>query len=501
MLKKLNPVDMNATSRTLCMAGTRRQMLDDIMEWATVPSDSGNVLWLSGVAGSGKSTISTTISESLRGVERLGAFLFFDRNDQARSHPDAVIRTIAYWLALSNPHLGSAVSAAIRRDPAVVNAPLQTQFKCLLLDPLQLAEQHIQGPIIVILDALDECGDPDSRLPLLSLLSEKLPKLPHFLRVFITSRCDSDITNHFGTCFAQRFLDTGASSLDDVEAFVRQELTLIPGLPWPEEKNIKALVELSEGLFIWASTAMKYLKSYRPKDRLRVLLSQDSTPGVNLDNLYSVALRDSVAWKADKNFAQDARSVLICVVLGRLPMTDTTIDMILSFEKGTSRNILTHLGCVVQWSPGGEARTLHASFADYLTDATRSAAEPWSIDVETDHQLLALGCLQILNSQLKFNICSLEDSHCLNADVPDIHHRVALNVPPHLNYSSLFWFHHVGNRPIDTTVLNRMRQFLSENLLYWLEVLSLLGQVPIARKGLHAGINYVKVIYSNEYTL
>ncbi|KAJ7721986.1 hypothetical protein B0H16DRAFT_1699419, partial [Mycena metata] len=490
MLRKLNPVDMNATSRTLCSVGTRRQILDNIIEWATVPSDSGNVLWLSGVAGSGKSTISTTISESLRGLERLGAFLFFDRNDRARSHPDAVIRTIAYWLALSNPHIGSAVSAAIRRDPAVVNAPLQTQFKCLLLNPLQLAEQHIQGPLIVILDALDECGDPDSRLPLLSLLSEELPKLPHFLRVFVTSRRDSDITNHFGTCFEQRFLDTGASSSEDVEAFVRQELTRIPGLPLPEEKNIKALVELSGGLFIWASTAMKYLKSYRPKDRLRVLLTQDSSSDVNLDTLYSVALRDSAAWKTDKDFAQDAHSVLVCVVLGRVPMTDTTIDMILSFEEGTSANILAHLGCVVQWSQGGEARTLHASFADYLIDTTRSGTEPWSIDPETDHHLLAQGCLQILNSQLKFNICSLEDSHCLNADIPDLHRRVASNIPPHLDYSSRFWFNHVRNGPSDTTVLNRMRQFLYENLLYWLEVLSLLGHIPIATEGLRTGIEY-----------
>ncbi|KAJ7209403.1 hypothetical protein C8J57DRAFT_1484281 [Mycena rebaudengoi] len=86
-LKKLNPVDMNATSRPLCLPGTRSKILNEISEWLTVPSDSANILWLSGVAGSGKSTISTTISESFRAVDRLGAFLFFDRNDRARSHP------------------------------------------------------------------------------------------------------------------------------------------------------------------------------------------------------------------------------------------------------------------------------------------------------------------------------------------------------------------------------------------------------------------------------
>ncbi|KAJ7186202.1 hypothetical protein GGX14DRAFT_581209 [Mycena pura] len=493
MLKRLNPVDMNASSRPLCLPGTRGEILNDITAWATVPSDAGNVLWLSGVAGSGKSTVSTTIAESLRGVERLGAFLFFDRNDRARSHPDAVIRTLAYWLALSNPHIASAVSAAIRQDSAVVNAPLPTQFQCLLLGPLKAAEEHIQGPLIVILDALDECGDNDSRLPLLRLLSEELPQLPSFLRVFITSRRDSDITECFGTTFAQRFLETGSSSSNDVEAFIRHELTLISGLPSPEEMQIQALLNLSGGLFIWASTAMKYLRTYRPKERLRILLAQDSTRGFNLDSLYSVALGDSAPWKTE-DFAQDARSVLICVVLGRVPMTDTTIDAILSLEEGTSADILTRLGCVIQWSPGNEARTLHASFADYLLNAKRCAAEPWSIDTETGHQLLATRCLEILNSQLKFNICSLEDSHLSNAEVPDIDDLVALNVSTHLKYASCSWYKHVENSLGDTTttVLNLMRIFSNHQFLYWLEVLSLLVEVPIATDALCAGITYAK---------
>ncbi|KAJ6542497.1 hypothetical protein DFH09DRAFT_928797 [Mycena vulgaris] len=57
---------MNASSRTLCLPGTRREMLNEIAEWITVPSGSGNILWLSGVAGSGKSTMATTVEHSGR---------------------------------------------------------------------------------------------------------------------------------------------------------------------------------------------------------------------------------------------------------------------------------------------------------------------------------------------------------------------------------------------------------------------------------------------------
>jgi hypothetical protein len=268
----------------------------------------------------------------------------------------------------------------------------------------------------------------------------------------------------------------------------------VRGLSWPGEESVKALVSLSDGLFIWASTAMKFLKSYRPNERLNILLFQDSTQGFNLDTLYSVALEESSPWKTDKTFAEDARAVLICVVLGRVPMTDETIDMILSFEKGSSANVLKYLACIIEWTPGNRARTLHASFADYLTDPTRSGGEPWAIDPKVDHQPLSLGCLRILCRELEFNICGLEDSHCLSAEVPDLHRRVVEHISPSLTYSSRFWYNHIQESPFNEAVLQAMRRFLLEKFLYWLEVLSLLGELPIATAALGGGIWYTKVL-------
>jgi hypothetical protein len=67
---------MNAALRAKCLTGTRVDILNFIHEWLTTPSDSENILSLYGVAGSGKSTISTTVSEYFRNLERLGAFIF-----------------------------------------------------------------------------------------------------------------------------------------------------------------------------------------------------------------------------------------------------------------------------------------------------------------------------------------------------------------------------------------------------------------------------------------
>ncbi|KAJ7142327.1 WD40-repeat-containing domain protein [Mycena epipterygia] len=498
-LKRLNPVDMNATSRALCLAGTRREILNDVTEWFTIPSESGNILWLSGVAGSGKSTISTTVADSASELQRLGAFLFFNRNEPSHSHPDAVIRTIAYWLALSDPHVGLAICAAINRDPTVVNAPLRRQFNELLPDPLRAAEPHILGPILIILDALDECGDPFSRRDLLALLSDDFPRLPHFIRILITSRRDSDINSRFRSRFAERDLNTVASTTKDVEAFIRHKMAEVRKLQdldpmWPGEQRIKVLVDLSGGLFIWASTAIRFLiiNDYEPDEQLGILISQKSTLASDLDHLYGVALRESGPWNKNETFARDARSVLMCIVLGRVLMTAETIDMILGSVTGTSAKVLGHLGCVIQWSPGHEACTLHASFADYLIDPLRSSGEPWSINSKAGHHPLALGCLQILNRDLKFNICGLEDSHCLNSDVPNISCQIKDHVRPHLVYSSCFWFNHIPDNPLDQTVLEAVAKFMYHKFLYWLEILSLLGQITIAPAALRIVQDYAK---------
>ncbi|KAJ7144094.1 WD40 repeat-like protein [Mycena epipterygia] len=496
LLKKLNPANMDATSRPTCLPGTRREILDEIIGWIAVPSDSGSILWLSGVAGSGKSTISTTVSELFRGMDRLGAFLFFDRDDYVRSHPDAVIRTIAHSLALSNPSIGSAISAVIQRDPAIVNAPIQTQFRVLLLEPLQSVEHSIQGPVLIILDALDECGDRNLRAALLSILATEFPKLPRLFRILITSRREQDLTDHFGSCFTEKALDTETSTAD-VQLFIRHEVDRIRlqrklGPTWPEEQHIQALVNLAGGLFIWASTAARFIDGYRPSERLKRLITQDFTRGSSLDALYSIALRSSGPWDTDETFAQDARAVLACVVLGRVPMSDGTMDILLGSGDSSSADVLKYLGCVVQWSFGTYARTLHASFADYLTDASRSGGQPWALNTQIEHRFLSLGCLRILNNELRFNICGLEDSHILNADVPDISNRVAAMISPHLAYSSCFWFNHIQEAQSDQMIISALDKLFHRKFLYWLEVLSLLTKIPTASIALRIAAHYVK---------
>ena len=75
-----------------------------------------------------------------------------------------------------------------------MKSSLDEQFRCLVQEPLtSLAERHDLGPIIIILDALDECGTEETRQNLLDVLSVRLAKLPKMFRFLIASRDEPEI--------------------------------------------------------------------------------------------------------------------------------------------------------------------------------------------------------------------------------------------------------------------------------------------------------------------
>ncbi|KAJ7611217.1 WD40-repeat-containing domain protein [Roridomyces roridus] len=493
-LKHLNPNDMNAGLRTTCLLGTRQKLLDEITDWITLPSTSGNVLWLSGVAGCGKSTISTTISERFRALQRLGAFLFFQRGDLVHGDPGAVVRTLAYSLGLFDARFAAAITAAINRDAGIVNAPIRTQFAALLLAPLQSVEQYMDGPILILLDALDECGNADSHGPLLSLLADEFPKLPRVFRFLITSRRESDIVGRFKTRFEEISLDPGNFSGDaDIKVFFQHQMAQIReqknlDAAWPGEVSIQELVCLSGNLFIWASTATRFIAHYHPQQRLDDLLSRKQD-GFNLDELYSVALRGSAPWD-DTSFAQDARNVLTCLVFGKVPMTDNTIEKLLQQQ---SSEVLDNLGCVLYWKRGQIVRALHTSFIDYLVDPKRTVGMPWALNATVAHHTLSTACFRVLHSELRFNIGQLEDSNLENFRVHGLAERLNSLISPQLQYSACFVFEHLREVQFDSVVLGSLQDFFHRQFLYWLEVLGLFGGIHHARVALEAALKYVKL--------
>ncbi|KAF7985609.1 hypothetical protein HWV62_3921 [Athelia sp. TMB] len=497
-LKCLEPAKMNAAHRPVCLPGTRADTQKDIIEWFATPSEK-NVLWLHGAAGLGKSAVATTIAEYFRERHRRGAFLFFDRNTPIESDPSRVISTLAYQLAEHNEAIGATISAAIGEDRQPLSAPLASQFTSLLSQPLSKISAEISGPIIIILDALDECGNARSRQTLLNLFSSpEFAKLPGQFRFLITSRPEPDIEDALASCDHVHAVDLSMASPADLRLYIESELEIIYRMRrekakldsgWPGETVMERLVVLAAGLFIWAATAMKHLRGYWHPVRWLSELAQDHE-AFTLHELYKTAL--SSVW--DSGMTDVGKQILGLIIVSQVTLTDETIAHLLGFTDcgDTCRMFLQRLGCVIQWSEGQAARMLHKSFPEYLTDRVACGAEPWFIDIK-EHQLaLTVGCLRIMNSQLRFNICNLESSHIPNADIPNLVVRVEAAVPRDLSYACLFLGHHLRLTPSgESNILSSILEFFESKFLFWLEVLSLMGEVQAASQTIIAVKNWV----------
>ena len=250
------------------------------------------------------------------------------------------------------------------------------------------------------------------------------------------------------------------------------------------------------GLFIWASTAVRFIMDgYHPKEQLSIILSSGSYEKADaaLDALYATALESAGRWDS-KEFSADFRSVVGTVLAGRIPLSEAMIDQLLGLGGGNStKMILARLGCLLSSTSGQPVRTLHASFADYLTDPARSGKKPWMIDLSLVNDALARGCLRLMKAGLHFNICGLETSYLRNEDVTNLPQLIEMAIPAQLSYACQFWGDHVQTAPRSEVLCSEMTDFMRSRFLYWLEVLSLIDHVPLATPALLKTIRWIKV--------
>jgi hypothetical protein len=126
---------------------------------------------------------------------------------------------------------------------------------------------------------------------------------------------------------------------------------------------------------------------------------------------------------------------------------------------------------------------LHTSFRDFLTDEARSGI--FHVNLDNVHDELALATLRTMQAQLEFNICKFDTSYLLNSEVLDLAERIEANIPLALWYSCRFWADHLRCvSTFNSDVFESLQVLMKERYLFWLEVLSVRGEVSYAQTAL-----------------
>ncbi|KAF7319205.1 WD40 repeat protein [Mycena chlorophos] len=465
-----------------CLPGTRHDLLCELTNWlfAAAQTPSQNTLCLYGASGTGKSTVALSIARMVNGLGRLGAAIFIRRDDAASSGARTVVHSVA-------DQLSRFVPVPARGVPGV---PLRAEFRRLVLEPLAQAQWTIPGPIILVLDGIDDGADPQASESLLSFVMEDLALLPAAVRVLVT--CTQPLKSQH---ILSRSMPSEPESRRDISTYLRFSLAAtrrtkgITNAAWPSDVTLRLLADYAPS-FIWAVTATRFVHgSYDPKKRLAFLLAPANKTEQSLAALYRAVLMQSIDWK-DPVTAADARRVLSVLGLAQAPLSEMEFDALLGLDDGRASSVLRVLAAIVDWAPGSTARLTHTSIADFLLSPGNRDAEPWRVDSAIGHQLLATSCLRVLNSQLRFNMCEIESSNVDSSDV-----RLAeQHFSAELLYATRFWGHHLSGAAACDAINEELEAFFSRGALFWLEALSVLGNV-----GLAAGAVRVALIYAQAH--
>jgi len=503
-----------------CLKGTRQQLLHEIQAWVHSP-DEKRILWLSGGAGSGKSSVANSIAVFFDRLERLGACFRFNRDTEGLNNPNYLFGNLCYQLAHFSEHLSGKALSVIKTMGRVDGSSLQTQAKKLLVDTTNAAE--LVGPVVVVIDALDESGSKKMRRDILLAIAAEFPKLPRPIKVLITSRDEVDIRNSLEGCSREMRIDDTKGTAEDIASYIQfrmEDIRRRSGLPsgWPKTEKLQELNRSAECLFIWASVACNFIEDgLDPAVRLNQMLVMTSVGTgerksalTALDNLYYNILENAFP---DKDDLDAFRYVVGSIVAVSTPFTHMGLDSLLGLVSdaedplvlanghllhlSSSNVIISSLRSILRVDSAdsigreGPVRLLHPSLFDFLTSRVD---ERYRIDLLEQNRILAFRCLAVLNSQLRSDICDICNPSLLNREIEDLPERIDCCIPEALRYSCQYFAYHVAKvSDFDATLTDALEEFLSKHLLHWIETMSWLGEIGKAEDCLQVLSGSLKV--------
>jgi hypothetical protein len=484
-----------------CLDGTREEPLRAIMDWAQ--RGSAPVFWLSGRTGTGKTALVKTVCRRLGEMNMLGAGFFVNR-DEPRRVGDRMVQTMAYDLAQNYPEVGMLVSAAIQRCPHVLGCSIGEQLMTLVTGPLE-AVPRSSSPIVLVIDGINDGSQSIHQA--ISLLVAFVTRHHPSVKLLLSASSENDVDGLLqGPEIERRPLETYAIRSDMVRYYGHAFKEIASGRDvgeWPTPVDVATLVTMTDRLFIFATTVVDYLRDRRhhPVKRLRSLLDTTCSEALKkLDLLYLLILQDAIVngqGYEDARVCRRIQRLLAAIVFAATPMRVADLAHVLNTELFEMKSDLQALSSLIVFSKDDALQPIqifHASFSDFLCDASRCSDTRFRLNPQAEHATLARRCLELVAS-LRPNICHLGPRPgMLNSEVVHVDQLVSRHLPPYLEYACRHWAVHAAQAKLsDSRLIAAIEDFMKNFAAPWIEACSLLQCIGDAIIGLKALVHRLEV--------
>ncbi|RXW24196.1 hypothetical protein EST38_g1638 [Candolleomyces aberdarensis] len=502
ILQELKPkgIELNTRPVAECMKGTRTDVLFSIDDWID-DVQAPNILWVRGFPGVGKSSIAATVTSNLRRLNRLGSRFIFQREKATVSTPNILWRSVAFDLARLYPSVRRVIVERLKEDEVdVETCNVKSLFRELIEEPLEECDFIPPGRLpVIVVDALDECGGRDGRRSInregLLQTLKRWATLPSRFKLIVTSRIEDDILKVLDPISECIDLSTGDNvneqASHDIRLFLKARLAKIAkqypdslDRDWPGPPICDSLTLRAAGLFQWAKTALEFVNLGEPTEQLQLLLDGNADGLGDLTTLYAKVLEVSFRMPSE-DVLNAFQGIVGAIVFAKRPLTREECLKLLpsysptlfDFVRKGLRSVLDSddsklLGTSVD---AGVLRFSHQSFVEFLLSPT--CLEVFRIDETMQHRNLAQACLDMMIARLEFNIVRFPTSYVKNAALVDLDYRAETLVTTPLTYACRFWTDHLQMLPWDEELFEKVKVVIYDKLLFWLEVLSVIGEV------------------------
>jgi len=272
------------------MDGTREFILDQIFAWVTNGPgqegvDQSTPYWIYGLPGIGKTSLAHSICERLDERKQFAGAFFCRSDDANSSKPRNILPTLIYQLAKTSPRFRSIVTEHLHKNQHITPQSMQDT---LFLEFIRSIPHHSNpDTLVVVIDALDECGSTQSRADILKVMIDAAALAPWF-KIIITSRPEVDIMRSLGTA-AKYDLGRDQEATADLRNFAHRQLNLVASrwnlsTPWPAGSLLNRVILRANGLFIFIKTLVLALKKCKdPNECLKETLQDSASAPQSLD--------------------------------------------------------------------------------------------------------------------------------------------------------------------------------------------------------------------------
>jgi hypothetical protein len=460
-------------------------LLEDAYRWILQNSDfqqwrdnqKSCLLWIKGDPGKGKTMLLCGIIDDLaRSKININLTYFFCQATDSRiNNAMAVLRGLVYLLVDQQPSL---ISHLKRKHDYAGKTLFEDANAWVALS--EILTTILQDPSLnstyIVIDALDECETGLTKL--LDLIVMIASTTPH-VKWIVSSRNESYIEQKLE-------LDNGQTKLSlelhadhvshAVEVYIDHKVSHLLSV-----KNDRTLQESvrnqmrskADGTFLWVALVFQELQRIQARHVLKVL--KDIPAGLSL--LYQRMMKQIVELKYDRDFCY---LVLATVTIAYRPLHLLELGTIsgLPEEEFKTKKDLEELinTCgsflVIR---GDYIYFIHQSAKDYL-DSEDLSKVIFPTGRGAFQYDISSRSIQAMSQRLKQDIYELRlpGASINSVQVPNP------NPLAPLGYSCVYWASHFDKAyQNDLTDGGKIHQFLQTNLLYWLEALSLLGEISI----------------------